>query len=87
VGFIYPPNLFGGQLKNKPWHRQDFPYRLSAAEGAAEGRYEIGKCLAGIAVLGIMLGYEKIVSTSAEYVQKLHEVTEVICKGKIESFV
>jgi len=40
-----------------------------------------------LAVLGIMLGYEKVISTSAEYVQKLHEVTERICKEKIGSFV
>jgi hypothetical protein len=38
-------------------------------------------------VLGIMSGYEKVVSTSAEYVKKLHEVTERICKEKIESFI
>lgn len=42
--------------------------------------------LAGIAVLGIMSGYEKVVSTFAEYGQKLHEVTERTCKEKIESF-
>ena len=31
-----------------------------------------------------MAGYEKVVSTSAEYGQKLHEVTERIRKEKIE---
>jgi len=34
-----------------------------------------------------MAGYEKVARTSAEYVQKLHEVTEKICVAKIESFV
>jgi len=34
-----------------------------------------------------MAGYEKVVSTSAEYSQKLHEVTEKVCVAKIESFV
>ena len=39
------------------------------------------------AVLGIMAGYEKVISTFAEYGQKLQDVTEKICKEKIESFV
>ncbi len=34
-----------------------------------------------------MAGYEKVVSTFAPCVWKLHEVTEKICKEKIESFV
>jgi len=34
-----------------------------------------------------MPGHEELVGTSAEYIQKLHEVTEKICKEKIESFV
>ena len=31
--------------------------------------------------------YEKDLSTFAEYVQKLHEITERICKEKIELFI
>jgi len=38
------------------------------------------------AMLGIMSGYEKAVSTSAEYVEKLHDGTERICVAKIDSF-
>jgi hypothetical protein len=34
-----------------------------------------------------MAGYEKGARTSAGYGQKLHELTERICKEKIESFV
>jgi len=41
----------------------------------------------GIAVLGIIAGYEKVARTFAEYVKKRHEVTERICKAKIESLV
>jgi len=41
----------------------------------------------GLSVLGIMSGYEKVVSIFAEYGRKLHEVTERICVAKIESFV
>ncbi|MGB2808736.1 MAG: hypothetical protein WBC22_13410 [Sedimentisphaerales bacterium] len=41
----------------------------------------------GLSVLGIMSGYEKAVSTFAEYGQKLHEVTDKICVAIIESFV
>lgn len=41
----------------------------------------------GIAVLGIIAGYEKVARTFAEYVKKLHEVSERICKEKIEGFV
>ena len=41
----------------------------------------------GLLVLGIMAGYERGVSASAVDVKRLHEVTERICKGKIESFV
>ncbi len=50
-------------------------------------KLEIRTCLPGIAVLGIMSGYEKIVSTFAEYVQKLHEVTEKVCVAKIDIFI
>lgn len=32
--------------------------------------------IVGLSVLRIMAGYEKVVSTFAEYVKKLHEVTE-----------
>ena len=39
------------------------------------------------AVLGIMAGYEKVARTFAEYVQKLHKVTEKVCGTKFESFV
>jgi hypothetical protein len=41
----------------------------------------------GLSVLGIMAGYEKVVGTSAEYGQKLHEVTKAVCEKRIESFV
>ena len=41
----------------------------------------------GLSVLGIMSGYEKVVSIFAEYVQKLHEVAEKICKENVNSSV
>jgi len=33
-----------------------------------------------------MAGYEKVARTFAEYVEKLHEITERIRKDKIDSF-
>ena len=61
--------------------------RQPGAKTTRDMLHELRNCLAGSVGLGIMSGYEKIVSTSAEYVNKLHEVTERICKEKIESFV
>ena len=40
----------------------------------------------GLSVLGIIAGYEKVLSTFAEYVQRLHEVTEKICITMIVIF-
>jgi hypothetical protein len=83
--------------ENSGGRGQRTEYRRQKA-GSASG--EINCC--GLAVLGIMAGYENClktdkscdvrigensrrVGTSAEYGQKIHELTERICKEKIES--